>query len=84
MTALGPVEPRAGVRTPSPGSDATGGLPRISRTSPKPSPPSSPSLLSSSPSGGLHGRGPWPQQCRSGWWRRSRCRQPTFAARQAV
>jgi putative transposase len=30
----------------------------ISRTSPKPSRPSSPSLLSSSPSGGLHGRRP--------------------------
>jgi transposase len=32
----------------------------------EPSPPSSPSLLSSSPSGGLHRRRPRPQQCRSG------------------
>jgi len=40
---------------PSPGSDATGVSPRISRTSPKPWPPSLPSPLSSWPSGGLFG-----------------------------
>src|SRR6516162_8022862 len=43
---------------PSPGSAATGGLPRISRTSLKPSPPLSPSLPSSLPSGGSPGRRP--------------------------
>ena len=46
-------------------SAATGGVPRILRISPKPWPPSSPSLLSSSPSGGLPGLRPWPQhRCR--------------------
>jgi transposase len=56
------VLPAAGWSSgPFPGSGATGGLPRISRTSPKPLPLSSPSLRSSSPSGGLPGRRPWPQ-----------------------
>src|SRR5262249_53566412 len=39
-------------------SGATGGLSRISRTSPKPSPPLSPLLRSSLPSGGSPGRRP--------------------------
>ena len=46
------------VERTSRGSGATGGLSRISRTSPKPSPPLSPLLRSSLPSGGSPGRRP--------------------------
>ena len=60
------------LNAPFPGSGATDGLPRISRTSPKPWLPSSPSLRSSSRSGGSPGSTTPCSTCTAwaldGWW----------------